>query len=782
MVSATDDVALEMSANNNQAINTVDDVQTDFSNILQDFRVNFGENDLKSVVTGFKRICYENILKIEGDDTIKVGDSTLENWVLEARLWTLLESLMDVKFMKDLTKKGQLQVTKSELKGKLSTYTSNTVLLDRILGEKNDLFELFTIYKALLESSNLDITSYLDADTDSIQASKWLNTKLQIQSGTISAQTVRELDADAPTRSGKQLLPKDVERDEAFFTRAFRLLLCGDLKHLTKLSKETGNQNFALICCGLREYVDPTVDLIDTSSKPTGIKHKLLWRRSVYNLIKNGHSKAEHACYGYLCGDFESASVLTRSWDDKLLVYLNNLLQCRLDDKLIKYYRKISKTSEIKLASSLSTPPMVATSIKDALNKLSRDEDRSTRLESQHPIRVIIGSILSDNVPELMRSTIQNLSELSSSGDVQNNEIARVPYLLRILTHLAIILQLIYGEEVVSNSKYSEIIKSYILLLVSQKRYDQVPLYASFIPNDQTLMETYSTILASADLVAKERESQIRLMGQLYLPKEAILRSTVTKCFAQTESLYPVDQEVTLNVEVTDRDRKFYRCIYWFYDSGMSTDCLEAVVMLMRRFLTCGKLQAAIEFMNTISLPSVIQHYKRKVTIIKEDDEEMKQYIIPKSKLSELVQYQHLIAAFGTLGTFEADMVTDENADNLKKVVKMAAVLDELLKTWMFDLSTDTSLSKEDHDMYCELRRTYIPAVFTTLFELLVRYRNLSQDILYDQAVNMINILADENYKFYELFNSANQLKPFLQRFSEVSTIFYGERKQGIYK
>ncbi len=777
MVSSTDE-ALETSAGSDKTLNPIDDVQTDFSKILQDFRINFGENDLKSVVAGFKHVCYENILRIESDDTVEIDDSALENWVLEGRLWTLLESLLDVKFMKDLSNKEQVGMSNKEM---LSTYTSNTVLLDRILEEKSDLFELFTIYKALLESSNLDIKAYPDTNIDDIQASKWLNSKLEIQSGRGSEQSICELDADAATRSGKKLSPKDIEMDEAFFSRAFRLLLCGDLENLTKLSRETGNQNFALIGCGLREYVNPAVDLIDTSSKPMGIKHKLLWRRTVYNLIKSGHSKAERACYGYLCGDFESSSALVHSWDDKLLVYLNNLLQSRLDDELIKSYKILSKTSEINLCFSLSVPPMVATSIKDALNKLAQDSDESTRTESQHPIRVIIGSILSDNVPKLMQSTIQYLGELSSSKDMQNNDIAKVPHLLRILTHLAIILQLIYGEKVVSNFKYSEIIKSYIILLVSQKRYDQIPLYISFIPNDEILIDTYSNILSSLDLAANQRESQIRLMEQLYLPKEAILRATVTKCFGQTEKNYPVDQEVTLNMEVTYLDKKFYHCIYWFYDSGMSTDCLEAVVMLMRRFLTCGKLQAAVEFMNTIALPSVIQHYKRKVTIVKEDDTSMKQYLIPKSKLSELVQYQHLITAFGTLDSFEIGINLEGNADDLKKVVKMAAVLDELLKTWMFDLSMDDTLPQEDHEMYCELRRTYIPAVFTTLFELLVKYRSLSQDMLYDQAINMINTLADENYKFYELLNSANQLKPFLQRFSEVSSMLYGERKQGIY-
>ncbi|VEU20946.1 DEKNAAC101912 [Brettanomyces naardenensis] len=751
-----------------------DNIQISFARVLKDFRLNFGESQLGDVIDNFKRISYKQLLQTyENDDQ---NEDHLQNWVLESRLWALIESLLDVKFSKDMmvdgsSEKGNEADIRVSLEDQVCSYTSNTVLQDKILSQDCSLLQIYTVWKSLSQSSNLDLNNDADVDVKDLQVSKWLNTKMSFQS--------EQLDMDSPTRTGLKVDQRDIREDSLFFRKAFDLLLSGNTSQLNDLCRETNNWDFALITCGLQDYIDPVVDLGDFESKPIGIKHKLLWRRAVYKLTESVESEYERACYGYMCGDFLSCESLVTSWEQKLLLYLNNLFQSRLEDKLLDSYKQLSKLSDVDMISSLPSPPRASKGVDDILNKLAVDKLLSIRKQSEHPIRVMIGSVISDNVQTLMSNAMDFLNNIvadSSEGNELNT------YLLRIFTHLAILLQLIYGSKVASNSEYTKILRSYTVRLALYKQYDQIPIYVSYIPDDKDLIEVYSHFLTTYELTQEERESQLKLMRQLNLPLEAILRDSVARSFDDTGSLYPVDQEIALDNSVNATDKKLYSSIYWFYDSGMASDCLESIVMLIRRFLACGKLQAAIEFMGTITLRKVIDDYRRKTSIIDdESDETLKPYLVSKSKISELIQYQHLIESFNMINHFEIDEDDNDNGENLQKVIRLAASLDELLKSWMYDLVNDNTIEKSDIEVYQELRRIYIPTIFSTLFDLLVEYSYLSEEVLFRQAVGLINLLADNRYKFYEILSSTGELRPFLQKFAEISCKSFGERQNGIY-
>lgn len=738
-------------------------VSIKFARVLKDFRTKFGTMQLTDLLDGFKKVSYQELLDTYNEEN--ASDEELENWILESKFWAILESLLDIKFVKEIA--DSVPITG------ITSYSSNTVLQDKVLERDNALLQNYTVLNALADSANLNLNQP-DTDITEMQVSKWLNTTMALRRGK-QDNLVSHLDVDAPLREGQPLVITDIQKDAIFFKRCFELLLANNQDELQNLCQQTNNWDFALACCGQKDYVDPALDLHDATIAPVGIKHKLLWRHTIYNLTSNSLSVPETAVYSYLSGDFLGCESLVDNWEDKLQIYLNNLVQCSLEDRLLDCYKSLSNVSEIDTVAGLASPPKIAENVGDILNKLAADSNETIQKQSQHPIRVLIGSVISDRVEMLMKNAISMLNSIVTDKQ-STNELTSQSYLLRILTHLAILLQLIYGDKIISNDDYTELVRSYVARLALYRLYGQIPVYISYIPDDESLVTTYAYFLSNYDFTQDDRQGQLRLMSQLNLPTEAVLRETVAKSFSDTEALYPIDGEVTLDNEVTVVDRKLYGSIYWFCDSSMVTDCLDATVMLMRRFLLCGKLQASIEFINSISLRQIINDYKRRTTLMNESDPDVQQFVVPTSELAELAQYQNLIASFTLLNQFDA-----QDDKDLKSVVSVAASLDQLLKTWMLDLAADNTVKEDDRQVYQELRRLYVPTIFTTLFDLLVDYRHLSEDLLFDQAVQMVNVLADEKYKFYKIFKSTGELKPFLQKFASISCSSFGERSDGIY-
>ncbi|GMF03829.1 unnamed protein product [Ambrosiozyma monospora] len=180
-----------------------------------------------------------------------------------------------------------------------------------------------------------------------------------------------------------------------------------------------------------------------------------------------------------------------------------------------------------------------------------------------------------------MANALKLLNELltGTNPDTTIEELSE-SYLLRILVHFAILIQLIYEDKYISNEDYTALLKSYVTRLAVLKHYDLIPIYISFIPKDNDLIETYSFVLSSFEFTHEQRQQQLSIMHELNIPIPEVLKITVATVFQDTASLYPVDVEIKLDQDVTSTDKKLYSSIYWFYEDGMFTDCLDAITQL----------------------------------------------------------------------------------------------------------------------------------------------------------------------------------------------------------
>ena len=92
----------------------------------------------------------------------------------------------------------------------------------------------------------------------------------------------------------------------------------------------------------------------------------------------------------------------------------------------------------------------------------------------------------------------------------------------------------------------------------------------------------------------------------------------------------------------------------------------------------------------------------------------------------------------------------------------------------------DNEILDSDVEIYKELRRIYIPTLFNALFDVLVENKSKGKKFA-QQAVELVNLLADEEYKLYDILNSTDELKTFLVKFSNVGCLLYGDNKEGVY-
>jgi nuclear pore complex protein Nup107 len=759
-----------------------DNIHARFAHVMKTFRLEFGTTDLRSIALGFKLITYKKLTTLYDTDPSQVD--VIINWILECKFWTILEALLDVKFNKNLSSESDIKNNDNNLNlNDICEYSSDTVISDLVISSDTELLEIFTCINSLSETFKLDFPTQLDDEYDTnIQTTKWLNTLNKLNSFNKDSNLVKALDVDAPLRTSLSIDQTDEHSDEVFFKRAFKLLISNELEELNTLCQLTNNWDFALMVASLNDRIDPVVDLNDYSSNtiPSGVKSKILRKRTIYQLANNENiPKYERACYGLLSSDYITTNDSAENWEEKLYLYLNNLLNDKLDHKILNIFKSLGMKPEFSLLYKLSKPPVASSSVNDILNKLSNDNNQIVKEQSKHPIRVLIGSVISNNVKTLMDNTVKLLDSLLSNEDTIDTEITNESYLLRILTHLAIVLQLIYGEEIINNEDYTKLLKYYILRLILYKSYELIPTYFSFIPTNEQIIEIYSSFLFQFEYSVKDRTNQINGMRVLGLPLEDILRKTTERAFSETMKYYPTNTEIHLKYEVNEIDIKLYSTIFWFIDSGMTTEAVDASIILLRRFLLFGKIGSAIDYLKSFSLPKLIDDYRLQTSIITgiPNTDNFDIQILPSYKIHELTQYHNLFSTFQKLMGYNSEQTSFEE---LTSVIES---LDKLAKNWLFDLvstDSDDEIEEGDVEVYKELRRIYIPTIFNALFDILIE--NRSQTVKFVQkAMDLVNVLADEKFKLYEILKSTNELKPFLNKLANVSCHLYGEYEDGIY-
>lgn len=545
-------------------------------------------------------------------------------------------------------------------------YFNSSITLNAEECHLRSIINAMNQYFSLQVTKNEEITQLISQ----LPTQKWSQTKSGITQMT-------KVDSDAMFRSPLSVSKQDLSNDELFFQLAFHLIMSNDFAQLKEVCELTSNFEFwALV------QSHPTLAITSSNFKQT----YPLWRRTMYRLTQNTQPLWQRACYGLLCGDLESTVIDSLSFEEKFYCHLNNSFQTKLD-------------SHLGYAGSLPSPPLSSESIDDILQKLSKDQKLQTQMKN--PIRVLYGSLISDNLKSIIQSSVVPSEQTP----------------LRLITHLTIMLNLHFGfdDRYLTVDQYISILKTYTLHLSLNKLYYQMPIYMSFIPGDDYLVEVYKDILSSSpDQSTEFKSEQIKSMRILNLPLEAIIRSTLSTILNETEKYYIPDQQMDIILDYShdDIDSTILNAINWFSIANMIQDCISCLKISLRRFLSCGKIGACLIGIN--DLQDIIQRANLLISDSPQND-------LIDEDILEIIQYHRLIDIIRRITRLNE---SEDNNVDINEISILSDDMIDLTTSWLLNLCGGEG-DAEDKEFFIHLRKLYLPMIIETNISLISKY-NLS--------------------------------------------------------
>ena len=819
-------------------------VEVQFSQALERYQLDKSNTSLTSpplpfdFLQKFKNIAATQALQL-GEELQNKNDSDsilreqFENWNLETKLWILVEELYSFRLSNP-----------EENNVEIHEYSSLSLKQEKYLSTHPKLKELLIIINWIQQTtnnSNLNLANDYDAN---IEQTKWHNTKIAIETKEVNSllntnkgidKIVDKLDIDAPLRTNQIIDPKDQLIDLENYAIIYKLLLGGKIQEAIDYANNTGNFALALILVGgAQDYIDPVLDGIKDANilVASGIKHKLLWKETVYKLSQQkGLNDYERLIYNYLSGGdiTENLKASKNSWEESLLLYAYQLLSYKLQSFILE-----NNNSEESLSLAISIPKPQSDSIEEILNILS-NANSEVSLESRNPLRIISGAIMIDKFESLIENLNQDL--------VNHNE-----NILRILVHLSIFIAIIkpWGDDQLAN--LTAIITLYISMLSDTNKSELIPVYLSFIPDEKDARETYSMILSSitdkeqqtrqlqaakkltqpfvninegkdngdvnvnvndnvndnvnvdvdADMVIVEDDDNNKLIN--------VLRRTVERVMIETAPNYERQQNDPVIVKddessVDEIDFKLYRAVEWFYENQMYGDAINATIVVIRRFLINGKLASLKKFAKENNFKQLISDYDIETIGLKpEDDKDRKDgdrdrdgdgdEKITEDTKQELIEYTNFIEALKLIDDWKLFIIQGhpfKGSSVNSSLEKTEKVLKNILQNWLLELNNDnenpspSSFSSSTTTIVQEFRILYIPYL---IIELLTIYENArAQNWKYiKQAYQLINEVADDQLNDYlDCFIKSGRIKEFMAKCGELSIISCEQGITGIF-
>lgn len=768
-----------------------------YASVLLDFQLAAQKSPFE-IATRFKTIAATHALHYQEALSEGVSEEKsllFERWDLETKLWHLIELLYSFRL--------------SQPESLLAEYafSSTGVKTENFLRRNPTVRELsIIIYWLQINSPTVETD-------DDINGGKWHHTRLALANQDLNSLVsdnasnstlVDSLDADAPLRTGRRVKDEDELVDSANFHTIYRLVLTDRMQEAIDFANSTGNFTLALIIVGaIQDHVDPVLDknatgdlMEEEPKRASGIKHKLLWLRTVSKLAQQPNlNKYEQLIYTHLSGSDISANLkeANGSWEEHLLLYLHQLYISSLGN----FLQADAPEQSLHFPNSLSSVGEVLNVLLKANNEVSE--------QSTHPIRVILGSVMIDELATFLQTSVKSNREV----------LVKQPYLLRLVTHLSIFLMLVDSQNKLQPKTITKMVTLYVSHLNEKGFQDLIPVYLSFIPDEKDARESYSLFLSTI-VDAEHRTKQLETVKKFSrVPTVSedssstddfdnnedklvnVLRRTVERVMTETEPYYKQKDSVSVTEStgvVDEMDLKLCRSVDWFYDSKIYEDAISSSLVIIRRFLLTGKLGSLKKFHEGKNFKVLIKDYDieyqtkalgspNPISLVTEDNkEELLQYASLVECLTSIDEWKEFLAETtrNNLANLSQNMIFWKSKDIEKSIEKTTKIITSLIDTW-FKGPIKSASSAEDRAIFREFRSIYVPYV---IIELLQIY----QDSRYHdwkymrQAFKLVNQVADEETTdFLQCFEACGRLNEFVKRAGELAVVASENGVKGIF-
>ncbi|CAI4059390.1 hypothetical protein SUVZ_04G1280 [Saccharomyces uvarum] len=712
---------------------------TKFSDTLEEFKIE-QNNELNpidpfDIIREFRSTAGK--FALDSSNSTDQGNSiSSKDWELEARFWHLVELLL-------VFRNADLDLNATNL----HPYNSRALFEKKLMQDNLQLYQIWIVMVWLKENA------HIEERPQDMPTSKWSNS--------IISGGLKSCDLDYPLRESSNVLDvKDKEEDHIFFKYIYELILAGAIDEALEEAKLADNMTICMILCGIQEYLNPVIDteIAGEFDRQQGIKKHSLWRRTVYSLSQQPNlDPYERAIYSYLSGDIPNEEVMQYSdWESDLHLYLNQILQIEIENYLLE-------NDQISTDELIISLPSHASTVQEVLNKLASRHP----LESEHPIRVLMASVILDSLPSVIHSSVEMLLDVVK-GTETSNDIIDEPYLLRIVSHLAIFLDIINPGSVEEVDK-SKLITTYISLLKLQGLYESIPIYATFL-NESDCLEAYSFILSSLE-DSQIRRKQIEIMNFLKLPSSNILRRTTQRVFDETEQEYSPSNEISISFDINDIDMHLIYGVEWLIEGKLYVDAVHSMIALSRRFLLNGRVKALEQFMDRNNLGEIYKNYELEKMAQDISENENQDQL-----MEEILQYEHLIQGIREYEEWQKSVNLLNSESNIPSLIEKLQGFSndtfELIKVFLVDLTSSDLTNSTDHEILYEIRALYTPFLIMELHKRLVEAAKLLKIPKFiSEALTFTSLVANENDKIYLLFQSSGKLKEYLDLVARTATL-----------
>jgi len=673
-----------------------------------------------------------------------IHDSTYNDWELEAKFWHLVDLLLSFRVSNNQVNDDGTHSSPMAI----HSYNSNAVFEKKLMFENKSLYQIWIII-VWLQQNMPEVER-----PSNLMTSKWSNSLI--------AGGLKSADLDCPLRdpeNSNNIDIKDKEQDHIFFKYIYHLLIAGKFEEAFDECRMSENLTLCMIMCGMQEYINPKIDeqLATEFDTQLGIKKRTLWRTAVFNLSYQTQLDVyERAIYSFLSGTTPNDDILADSnWESELLLNLNQIIQIEVGNYLLK-----EDKADIR---EIITPiPMQSPSLETVLNVVSsKHMDEST-----HPIRALIGSVILNTLPTMIHSSVDMLLDIVK-GFETSNDLLDEPYLLRIMTHLTIILDII-EPGIVSNADKLKLVTAYVSVLKLRGLYESIPVYISFL-DEGSVVDAYSFILCTIEDTSIRR-SQLDLINLLRLPKNNILKKTTERVFQETESYYSPDQSINVTYDISDIDRHLLFGVEWLIEGRLYTDVLHSMVAMSRRLLINGKVGTLQYFMESNQIEELLRNYKAELVSLDSSDIVFDEDVVVK----EIEQYQSLVTGFKKYRDWQKAVKLLNSESNIPTLIEIfqrySKYSIDLAKSFLISLTEDEN--REDFAVLYEIRALYTPYLIIELHKGLVEAAELLKiPTFINDALGFTNLVANETDKIYLLFQSCGRLKEYLKLVAHTATL-----------
>ncbi|KAJ2708268.1 Nucleoporin nup84 [Coemansia sp. IMI 203386] len=534
---------------------------------------------------------------------------------------------------------------------------------------------------------------------------------------------------------------------------------------------------------------------------PAGNINRSLWKQACAALAQDENNDLyERALYAALSGRLDEVLLVCESWEDHLWAYVNTMVETQIDLGIKDSGLLYTPAQSTTLSHIQSKHPPVR-DIKLVLEALSSHDTPALRQEANEPFHRLQSAIVLNELPEYLGDYARRMQ----TGELDESETR----ILRFVIHSALHVRGL-GFELPADA-IDCLIERYIDTELATQYRELVASYvAQLQPGKRT--EIYARFLQGISDSLPVRLNLLKVGANHGLDTAAISRRATELVLSSLETYSPLQDAAFVLAEpaapINDKEHGQIRAIEWITSNSQLYEyALVETCRLVRRFLLCGRTNAATQLLNSLPEDFVQQEWLKSIqepaspmpesnaqTTGNGDQAAAADPFVESSKsLQEkshetqtcVYEYIHLLSLCDAYAQYASwaeiackrpvdtgkvgarlqiqwlewkDLVT-ASTDRTVHMLRVKLLEVDWLSTQSLCIDNSIDVAPSRLEELARLREIYIPETVVRLHSVLFATRDaISQNL--KRSLDLSQLVADENLGIYRLMAKPSPLYP----------------------